>query len=152
MNHFHLNLLWWPFDWIYVQVVENEYPWLCSLKYRNNHICGMTLLSGPPHDTILVSLSYCNSLSKQRNHLWFLVLFQDNKLMSSTLPILVHHLTNNILRITNINLDAVLYLLSLTLRSELPTAFPRVTIPHDTPSPAGNTASRNKTNTRLLSR
>ena len=39
---------------IYGQVVENEYPWLCSLKYRGNHICGMTLLSGPPHDTILV--------------------------------------------------------------------------------------------------
>ena len=37
------------------EVVENEYPWLCSLKYRNNHICGITLLSGPPHDTILVS-------------------------------------------------------------------------------------------------
>ena len=36
------------------EVVENEYPWLCSLKYRNNHICGITLLSGPPHDTILV--------------------------------------------------------------------------------------------------
>ena len=35
-------------------ILENEYPWLCSLKYRDSHICGMTLLSGPPHDTILV--------------------------------------------------------------------------------------------------
>ena len=45
------------------EVVENEYPWLCSLKYRNNHICGITLLSGPPHDTILVrtgSWQLCN--------------------------------------------------------------------------------------------
>lgn len=40
------------------EIVENEYPWLCSLKYRDNHICGMTLLSGPPHDTILVE--YCH--------------------------------------------------------------------------------------------
>ena len=41
------------------EVVENEYPWLCSLKYRNNHICGITLLSGPPHDTILVRRGRC---------------------------------------------------------------------------------------------
>jgi len=43
------------------EVVENEYPWLCSLKYRGNHICGMTLLSGPPHDTILVGAAHCFS-------------------------------------------------------------------------------------------
>jgi len=43
------------------EVVENEYPWLCSLKYRNNHICGITLLSGPPHDTILVGAAHCFS-------------------------------------------------------------------------------------------
>ena len=22
------------------EVVENEYPWLCSLTYNRNHICG----------------------------------------------------------------------------------------------------------------
>jgi len=43
------------------EVVENEYPWLCSLKYRGNHICGMTLISGPPHDTILVGAAHCYS-------------------------------------------------------------------------------------------
>jgi len=44
------------------EVVENEYPWLCSLKYRGSHICGMTLLSGPPHDTILVGAAHCFSV------------------------------------------------------------------------------------------
>ena len=40
-------------------MVENEYPWLCSLKYRNHHICGVTLISGPPHHTILVGAAHC---------------------------------------------------------------------------------------------
>jgi len=44
------------------QIVENEYPWLCSLKYRGSHICGMTLLSGPPHSTILVGAAHCYSV------------------------------------------------------------------------------------------
>jgi len=43
------------------EVVENEYPWLCSLKYNDNHICGMTLISGPPHETILVGAAHCFS-------------------------------------------------------------------------------------------
>ena len=43
------------------EVVEGEYPWLCSLTYNGNHICGMTLLSGPPHDTILVGAAHCYS-------------------------------------------------------------------------------------------
>lgn len=47
---------------ILVKIVEGEYPWLCSLKYRGSHICGMTLLSGPPHDTILVGAAHCFSV------------------------------------------------------------------------------------------
>ena len=43
------------------QIVENEYPWLCSLTYNNNHICGITLLSGPPHATILAGAAHCYS-------------------------------------------------------------------------------------------
>ena len=64
------------------QIVENEYPWLCSLTYNNNHICGenfifftnftqtfanthlntgITLLSGPPHATILTGAAHCYS-------------------------------------------------------------------------------------------
>ena len=42
-------------------MVEGEYPWLCSLTYNGNHICGMTLLSGPPHATILVGAAHCYS-------------------------------------------------------------------------------------------
>ena len=44
-----------------LQIVENEYPWLCSLTYNNNHICGITLLSGPPHATILAGAAHCYS-------------------------------------------------------------------------------------------
>ena len=44
-----------------VKIVENEYPWLCSLTYNNNHICGITLLSGPPHQTILAGAAHCYS-------------------------------------------------------------------------------------------
>jgi secreted trypsin-like serine protease len=42
-------------------VEENEYPWLCSLKYNDYHICGLTLISGPPHHTILVGAAHCFS-------------------------------------------------------------------------------------------
>ena len=45
-----------------VEILENEYPWLCSLKYLDSHICGMTLVSGPPHDTILVGAAHCYSV------------------------------------------------------------------------------------------
>ena len=44
------------------EIVENEYPWLCSLKYKGYHICGITLLSGPPHETILVGAAHCFSV------------------------------------------------------------------------------------------
>jgi len=43
------------------EIVENEYPWLCSLTYNDNHICGITLLSGPPHATILAGAAHCYS-------------------------------------------------------------------------------------------
>ena len=49
------------------EVVENEYPWLCSLKYNDNHICGMTLISGPPHATILVGAAHCFSAGDNVN-------------------------------------------------------------------------------------
>ncbi|XP_040582967.1 serine protease 33 [Lepeophtheirus salmonis] len=38
---------------------ENEYPWLCSLRFRGSHICGITLISGPPSETILVGAAHC---------------------------------------------------------------------------------------------
>ena len=38
-----------------------QYPWLCSLKYNRNHICGLTLLSGPPHHTVIVGAAHCFS-------------------------------------------------------------------------------------------
>jgi len=44
------------------EVVENEYPWLCSLKYKGFHICGISLLSGPPLETILVGAAHCFSV------------------------------------------------------------------------------------------
>ena len=47
--------------------MENEYPWLCSLKYNNFHICGMTLISGPPHQTILVGAAHCYSVGDNVN-------------------------------------------------------------------------------------
>ncbi len=52
----------------YIQ--ENEYPWLCSLKIRGrsgsyNHACGVTLISAPPRDTILVGAAHCYSPGKR---------------------------------------------------------------------------------------
>eukprot|EP00096_Caligus_rogercresseyi_P011233 TRINITY_DN4357_c0_g1_i1.p2 TRINITY_DN4357_c0_g1~~TRINITY_DN4357_c0_g1_i1.p2 ORF type:complete len:452 (-),score=65.83 TRINITY_DN4357_c0_g1_i1:1528-2883(-) len=41
------------------EIQENEYPWLCSLRFAGSHICGVTLLSGPPQDTILVGAAHC---------------------------------------------------------------------------------------------
>jgi hypothetical protein len=46
---------------------KNRYPWQCSLRtpgYRGFHRCGVTLLSGPPKPTILVSAAHCNYLCK----------------------------------------------------------------------------------------
>jgi len=40
---------------------KNEYPWLCSLKYQGNHICGITLISVYPQETILVGAAHCFS-------------------------------------------------------------------------------------------
>ena len=34
---------------------------MCSLKYNRNHICGLTLLSGPPHHTVIVGAAHCFS-------------------------------------------------------------------------------------------
>ena len=57
-----LKTLWWlDKRLVLLQIVENEYPWLCSLTYNNNHICGITLLSGPPHATILAGAAHCYS-------------------------------------------------------------------------------------------
>ena len=46
-----------------------QYPWLCSLRtrgYRGRHRCGVTLLSGPPERTILVSAAHCNYICKNK--------------------------------------------------------------------------------------
>jgi hypothetical protein len=42
---------------------KNRYPWVCSLGtsgYNGIHRCGVTLLSGPPQETIFVSAAHCN--------------------------------------------------------------------------------------------
>jgi len=44
-------------------------PWLCSLKekgFRGRHRCGVTMLSGPPHQTILASAAHCNYVCKEK--------------------------------------------------------------------------------------
>ena len=47
------------------QIRKHEYPWLCSLRRRGGHICGITLLSVYPRKTILVGAAHCyNSKSK----------------------------------------------------------------------------------------
>jgi len=45
-------------------------PWLCSLKergFRGRHRCGVTLLSGPPLQTILASAAHCNYVCKEKD-------------------------------------------------------------------------------------
>ena len=47
----------------------HQYPWLCSLRtrgYRGRHRCGVTLLSGPPDRTILVTAAHCNYICKNK--------------------------------------------------------------------------------------
>ena len=41
------------------QIRKHEYPWLCSLRRRGGHICGITLLSVYPKETILVGAAHC---------------------------------------------------------------------------------------------
>ena len=41
------------------QIRRHEYPWLCSLRRLGGHICGITLLSVYPKDTILVGAAHC---------------------------------------------------------------------------------------------
>ena len=41
------------------QIRRHEYPWLCSLRRRGGHICGITLLSVYPKKTILVGAAHC---------------------------------------------------------------------------------------------
>ena len=41
------------------QIRKHEYPWLCSLRRRGGHICGITLLSVYPRKTILVGAAHC---------------------------------------------------------------------------------------------
>ena len=52
---------------------EPDYPWLCSLQYagyHSNHICGVTLLSGPTSkETILVGAAQCNLVCKDRGNM-----------------------------------------------------------------------------------
>jgi len=46
-----------------------QHPWLCSLKtrgFRGFHRCGVTLLSGPPRRTILVSAAHCSFICKNK--------------------------------------------------------------------------------------
>ena len=47
------------------QIRKHEYPWLCSLRRRGGHICGITLLSVYPQKTILVGAAHCYSTSSK---------------------------------------------------------------------------------------
>ena len=40
-------------------IKKHEYPWLCSLKLKGGHICGITLISVYPQQTILVGAAHC---------------------------------------------------------------------------------------------
>jgi hypothetical protein len=40
-------------------IKQHEYPWLCSLKLKGGHICGITLISVYPQETILVGAAHC---------------------------------------------------------------------------------------------
>jgi len=47
-----------------------KWPWSCSLRsrgFRSFHKCGVTLLSGPPNPTVLVSSAHCNYVCKDGN-------------------------------------------------------------------------------------
>ena len=50
------------------QIRKHEYPWLCSLRRRGGHICGITLLSVYPKETILVGAAHC--YNKESKILW----------------------------------------------------------------------------------
>ena len=40
-------------------IKAHEYPWLCSLRLKGGHICGITLISVYPQETILVGAAHC---------------------------------------------------------------------------------------------
>jgi len=48
----------------------NQYPMACSVRtrgYRGRHLCGSTMISAPPRQTILVSAAHCNYICKSRD-------------------------------------------------------------------------------------
>ena len=45
-------------------IKQHEYPWLCSLKLKGGHICGITLISVYPQQTILVGAAHCYNQGK----------------------------------------------------------------------------------------
>ncbi len=48
-------------------IKQHEYPWLCSLKLKGGHICGITLISVYPQQTILVGAAHCYNKGKNKN-------------------------------------------------------------------------------------
>ena len=52
------------------QIRKHEYPWLCSLRRRGGHICGITLLSVYPKETILVGAAHCYNKESKRLSLY----------------------------------------------------------------------------------
>jgi hypothetical protein len=58
----------WQIKWFFITgfriiggapIKKHEYPWLCSLKLKGGHICGITLISVYPQETILVGAAHC---------------------------------------------------------------------------------------------
>ena len=46
---------------------RHRYPWICSLRIvgqQSNNLCAVTLLSGPPGPTVLVTSAHCTYICK----------------------------------------------------------------------------------------
>ena len=55
-------------------IKEHEYPWLCSLKSKGGHICGITLISVYPQDTILVGAAHCYNDGESACRVQFIIM------------------------------------------------------------------------------
>ena len=53
---------------------RHEYPWLCSLRKSNRHICGVTLISIYPKPTVIVGAAHCYNPNSSSHILTFRVL------------------------------------------------------------------------------
>ena len=87
------------------QIRRHEYPWMCSLRRRGGHICGITLLSVYPRKTILVGAAHCYSKTSKAV-LYVLRLFKV------TVVIYIHSLYETCQR--NFYLNSSLFILGPT--------------------------------------